>query len=277
MKITGKTKQLAVIGWPIEHSLSPRLHNLIAQKLGHDCVYTALPVKPEDIEAAVAGIRALGIRGINATAPHKYDALRLVDVVDPEAEKYGSVNTIVNRGGVLYGYSTDGEGLYRSMHRAGIEPRGKNVLVLGAGGAARPVCVMLASRGAENITVINRTQSRAEELSRFVAEKCGFEVKTQRRDSHYNIVINCTSLGMEHNSDACPTEDFSMLDSTSAAVDLIYAPPETVFLKRARERGAKTLNGLGMLIYQGIAAYEQFMDTEVPDNIYDELERELVR
>ena len=267
MNISGKTKAFAVIGYPVSHSLSPKLHNYIASEMGHDIVYTALSVRPENIKEAIDGIRALGIAGVNATAPHKYSAFSMVDVLSDDAKMYGSVNTIVNRSGVLEGYSTDGPGLLMSMKRAGIFIKNKNILVLGAGGVAAPVCIMLASEGAAGITVRNRTASHVDHLYDVVKKACDYEIIKEEKNIKYDIVINCTSLGMEHNKNECAVSDFSMFDADTAAVDLIYRPAETLFLKKARERGAKTLNGLGMLVYQGIIAYEKFMDCTLPDDM----------
>lgn len=279
--VNAKTKVAAVIGWPIDHSLSPKLHNFIAEKMGHDLVYTALPVKPEDVAGAIEGVRTLGIIGINATAPHKFDALSLVDEVDEDAKMYGSVNTVVNRDGRLKGYSTDGPGLAMSMKRNGIEIAGKNVLIYGAGGVASPVCVMLASEGVGSITVINRTEARAVALKESVKAACGFEINIAKewKDKKFDIIMNCTSMGMLHNIDECPLEDFSFVDENTTAIDLIYNPPKTKFLKKAEEKGAKTMNGLGMLVYQGIIAYEKFMDCVLPkdmgEQVIDMLEKEL--
>ena len=267
--VDSKTKVAGVIGWPIDHSLSPKLHNFIAEEMGHNMVYTAMPVKPEVVDKAIEGVRALGIAGINATAPHKFDALRLVDEVDKDAQIYGSVNTVVNRNGKLKGYSTDGPGLALAMKRSSIEIENKNVLIYGAGGVAGPVCVMLASEKVGSITVINRTLSRAFTLKEFVKNACGFEIEVSENwtREHYDIIINCTSMGMLHNREECPMSDFSKVDSTTTAVDLIYNPPKTKFLKLAEEKGAKIMNGLGMLVYQGVIAYEKIMDCTLPEDM----------
>ncbi len=276
MFVNGKTKVFAVIGKPVSHSLSPAMHNFIAGEMGHDIVYTALHVEPENVCRAIDGIRVLGISGVNATSPHKYSAFDMVDIVDEDAKKYGSVNTIVNREGVLYGYSTDGPGLKMSMHRCGISVKNKNILVLGAGGVSAPVCIMLATEGAHTITVKNRTVSRVDALYDTVKNACGYEInKEYLKELRYDIIINCTSLGMEHNKDMCPVSDFSVFDGAEAAVDLIYKPAETVFLHEAAKRGVKTLNGLGMLVYQGIIAYEKFMDCVLPEDMGEKVEKYL--
>lgn len=268
MEITGKTQVLAVVGNPVRHSLSPRIHNFLSERLGLDYVYTAF--EPEDMKGVMSAVKTLGIRGINVTAPFKYKALELVDVVSDNARLAGSVNTVVNSGGVLTGYSTDGEGLYMSMELAGFEIRNKKILVLGAGGAAKPVCVMLKNRGAAIVAVKNRTVSRAAELCGDLNASMGTDIfKVYDMEEHFDIIINTTSVGM--GSAETPLEDLPLLEGVSGAVDLIYYPEKTTFLKDAESKGARILNGLGMLVFQGILAYEHFTGVKVPAELYGEV------
>lgn len=269
LEINGHTKQLAIIGYPVEHSFSPKMHNFISEKMGNPYVYTALEVHPDNIAAAIAGIRALGFSGINVTAPHKYTVMQYLDEIAPQAQKLGSVNTIVNRNNRLIGYNTDADGLYRSMLHNNMTVDGKDILILGAGGAAKPISVFFAQLSPSSMTVVNRTAAKAETLAAYVRSTTGYPIETQQQRRHYDIVINATSVGMYPNTEACPMDDLSFIDAQTAAVDLIYNPAETVFLRRARENGAKTMNGLGMLVYQGIISYELFTDTKLPDNIGD--------
>ena len=268
MNISGKTKVLAVVGKPVHHSLSPTIHNFLSEKLGEDYVYTAF--EPETMEQAVDAVKSLGIRGINVTAPFKFDALRLVDVVSENALAAGSVNTIVNNNGVLTGYSTDGEGLYRSMKRAGINIKGKKILLLGAGGAAMPVCAMLKIKGAKAVVVKNRTETKAKELCASLNSKMSTDIfKIFERKEAFDIIINTTSVGL--GTDESPVDDLTFFDGVDAAVDLIYHPAKTKFLKDAESRGITILNGLGMLVFQGIIAYEHFTGVSVPENLCEEV------
>ena len=274
-EINGKTKILGVIGWPVAHSLSPKLHNYICEKMGDNYVYTAIPVKPDEIGKALEGMKALHIAGLNATVPHKYAVMPYLDVIDEAAMHEGSVNTIVNRDGRLYGYSTDARGFYESAVRAGIDFCGKSVLLLGAGGAAKPICVYLAEHGVKSIDISNRTQEKAQTLAGYVTRVTGFPVSDRPRQSRYDIVINATSAGMAPDTGSCALQDFSVVDQDSAAIDIVYTPEKTVFLERAQNQGAKILNGLGMLVYQGILAYELFTGTKVPEDMYEELKEML--
>ncbi len=268
MNISAKTKVLAVVGKPVDHSLSPAIHNFLSEKLCQDYVYTAF--EPETMELAVAAVKNLGIRGINVTAPFKFDALKLVDVVSENAILSGSVNTIVNRGGVLTGYSTDGEGLYRSMKRAGIDIKGKKVLLLGAGGASKPVCVMLKNQGVGDVVIKNRTEAKAAKMCEWLNEKMNTSIfRTFTQKETFDIIINTTSVGL--GTKETPIDDLSLYDGTEAAVDLIYHPAKTEFLRAAEEKGITILNGLGMLIFQGIIAYEHFTGVNVPDVLCEEV------
>ncbi len=273
MEINGETKIAGVIGWPIDHSLSPIMHNYIASEMGHNLVYAAMPVSPENAEKAIKGIGALGFVGINVTAPHKYKAMAAVDKLSDNARLYGSVNTVVNRNGVLTGYSTDGPGLFKAVQRKGIEIERKNILVLGAGGVAAPVCIMLAENKAGRVTIKNRTEQKAVKLGEFVKTASGYEpeILSGEISEKYDVVINCTSLGMKHSENESPIDDFSFITKDTAVVDLIYNPAKTLFLREAEKRGAVTLNGMGMLVYQGIIAYEKFMDCTLPDDMGDKL------
>ena len=275
LTVNGYTKLLAVIGDPIGHTLSPQLHNYISEKMGNNYVYTALRVEPKNIPEAIAGMRALGIAGINATVPHKYAVMDYIDKIDEQALRLGSVNTIVNRGGVLYGYNTDADGFYRAAQHDGITFEGKDILILGAGGAAKPLCVFLSEKDVRSITVCNRTAAKARELAAYVKKTNGFDVSCEMDRPRYDVVINATSAGMEPNIDTCALTDFSVIDQNTAAIDIVYKPAKTLFLRKAEEKGAKIQNGLGMLINQGIIAYEYFTDTKVSEETAEELMRML--
>lgn len=271
--ITGKTIHLGIIGWPADHSFSPRMHNYISDKMGMDYVYTAFNVRPESLEDAIKGIRALDIRGINVTAPHKIEVMKYLDEISPEAMRLGSVNTVVNRNGRLTGYNTDSEGFYTALINAGIEITGKKLLIMGSGGVVKPTLIRLCEAKPESITLVNRTRQKAWVMAEMIYDATGYRIKTEVDDFDFDLVINTTSAGMEPQEDTLPIEsiaeipDLDFIHKGMAAVDMIYNPPETLFLKKAREMGAKTLNGLDMLIYQGIIAYELFTDIKLPEDM----------
>ncbi len=273
--ITGKTNVLGIIGCPVDHSFSPVMHNFISSKLKKDYVYCAMDVKKEDLEKAISGIRALNIKGVNVTAPHKMEVIKYLDFVSKEAFDYGSVNTIVNENGKLKGYNTDAEGFYLSLVNSGINILGKDILILGAGGAARPICIKLLNEGAKSITVFNRTIKRAEELKDYVFLRTKKEICINFSNKHYDVVINATSAGLGENKDL-PISDFSFVDSKTDAFDLIYNPPETPFLSEMKKAGArKAVNGLGMLIYQGLVAYELFTGEKIDYKLYHDVKKEV--
>ncbi len=279
--ISGHTKQLGIIGYPVEHTFSPAMHNFISDTIHNDYVYCAWRVHPDDLGDAVKGIRALGIRGVNVTAPHKVNVMRYLDVVTDGAKELGSVNTIVNRGGTLYGYNTDADGFCMSLLKAGINIKGSRILILGAGGVTRPTLIRLIDNGASEITLLNRTRAKADALAEDILSRKNFIVRTEIRNFDFDIVINTTSAGMEPQEDVLPTDgiigidDLSFINDSMAAVDMIYNPSETRFLREARERGAKTLNGLGMLVYQGIIAYELFTGAQLPSDMGERVKKEV--
>ncbi len=270
-------KKLAIIGYPVSHSFSPAMHNFISKKMNASYNYEAVEVAPGEVAAAVEKLKNDGVCGFNVTAPHKFEIMNYLDEISDEARRYGSVNTVVNKDGKLYGYNTDAEGFYMSLLYEGIIPQNKHILILGAGGAAQPVALNLAEKGAASVTVVNRTREKAERIKKHIKECIGYEIGTSLSRDHYDIVINCTTLGMGDNKEMCPLSDFSVIDEGSSVIDMIYNPAETLLLKRAKELGAKTLNGLGMLIFQGILAYRLFTGIDVPDSIADEILKEVFK
>lgn len=275
-EIDGNTRLLGLMGYPVEHTYSPQMHNYISQVYGRNYAYTALSVRPEALADAMRGLAALNFAGVNVTAPHKVNVMRYLDEIDNAARMYGSVNTVKIENGRLYGYNTDADGFYLSLINGGVQIKDRDLLIFGAGGAARPICIKFALEGAKSITVLNRTQKNADSLAQYVRDVCGYDILTKRVHNHYDVVINTTSAGMEPNVNSCPTDDFSFVDKNTAAADMIYNPPQTVFLKKMIQHGAYTaINGLGMLIYQGIVAYEIFTGEKIDHKIYDDIKREV--
>lgn len=280
--INGHTKQLGIIGYPVEHSFSPKMHNFLSEITHSNFTYSAWPVETKNLEAAIDGVRALNIAGINVTAPHKTEVMKYLDEISEQAKLLGSVNTVVNRGGRLIGYNTDAEGFLAALKSAGIDVTGKRVLVIGAGGVVKPTLIRLIQEKPLSVTVANRTKSKVMALAEAINDKTGFGICTDIRDKSFDVVINTTSAGMEPQLDALPTDaiaelgDLSFINGNTAVVDMIYNPEETLFLKKARERGAvKVINGLGMLIYQGILAYELFTGVKLDGDIAETVKREV--
>lgn len=284
MKIDGHTKQLGIIGCPVEHTFSPKLQNFISERMGENYVYLAWHVEPEKLADAIAGMKALNIRGMNVTAPHKKAVMQYLDVISEQAQLLGSVNTVVNKNGRLYGYNTDAEGFYAALYNEGILMEGKNILIIGAGGVVKPTLMRIIQENPSSVTVVNRTKSKVTALKESIKEQMDFEINTDvNAFSHYDIVINATSAGMAPQLDSLPIdgieeiESLDFIDKDTAVVDMIYNPKHTLFLKEARKRGAKTMNGLGMLIHQGLIAHELFTGNKLPKDMADIVTIEVFR
>ncbi len=281
MKITGKTTQLCLIGDPVSHSFSPAIHNFISKHMGLDYTYSAFLVKPECLCDAMSGMRALNIRGMNITAPHKLEVMKYLDEISPEAKLLGSVNTVVNKDGVLVGYNTDSDGFYMSLVNAKITVENSNILVMGCGGVVMPTLIRLIKENPKSITLLNRTKSKTQDLANKLYNITGFKVDTQIKNIDFDIIINTTTAGMSEQIDALPWDSIDELSGIdfikegASAVDMIYNPARTKFLELAENKGAKVLNGLDMLIYQAIIAYELFSEIKLPDNIAELIRKEV--
>ncbi len=265
-------KKLAVIGHPIAHSYSPLMHNFISREMKQDYIYEALDVLPEKLGETVAKLKTDGVVGFNVTAPHKFNVMQYLDEISEDAKFFGAVNTVVNKNGRLIGYNTDADGFYEALCYRGINPFGKHILILGAGGAAQTVAINLVRKCA-SLTVINRTKERLFELKDQIKKCTGTEIKTEIDRTNYDIIINCTSLGMGKNIGISPLSDLSLIGKDTYCVDMIYNPWETKVLKDAKSVGAKCENGLAMLIFQGILAYRIFTGIDVPLSIADKIEK----
>lgn len=255
--------KLAVIGDPIGHSLSPMIHTTVLDELGIDYEYRKIHVSPQDLEAFMMSDAAKQLNGFNVTMPHKESIVKYMESVDAEAERCGAVNTVRVENGKFFGYNTDGDGYAKSLAEIGFELAGKRITLLGAGGAAATVMLKAASLGAAKISLLNRTESTAAELADEVYRKTGvmaevYPLNTEncrRCCAECDILINGTPLGMAGVS--ADFEDTSFLEEIGnggVVSDFIYNPPQTKLLEDAERLGLKTVNGLGMLIYQGIAA-----------------------
>ncbi|GAJ38144.1 shikimate dehydrogenase [Saccharococcus caldoxylosilyticus] len=255
-------KLYALFGCPVHHSLSPLMHNDAFRHMNIAAHYHAFHVEPEYLKDAVAGVRALGIAGLNVTIPHKTAVMPLLDDIDAEARRIGAVNTIVNENGRLIGYNTDGPGYVRALEEeTNVEIKDKRILLIGAGGAARGIYFSLIDRGAKQIDICNRTVPKAKQLieegDAAVSSAAYSLNEAEQRLGEYDIVINTTSVGMYPNMEEMPLSLANLKEGTIVS-DIIYNPLETKWLKEARERNAIVQNGVGMFIYQGALAFEKW-------------------
>ena len=262
MSLSGKALLAGVMGWPISHSRSPRVHGYWLEQYAIDGAYVPLAVAPDRFEEALKGLQAAGFRGVNVTVPHKEAALRACDTIDPDAKRIGAVNTIVfGDDGSIQGSNTDAYGFIENIRQTAAWS-GSVAVVLGAGGAARAICVSLIDAGATKIHLINRTKSRAESLFREFGDKIKVEDWKNRSDIILNasLLVNTTSLGMTGQ----PPLDINLDVLPSAAIvnDIVYAPLETPLLAMARSRGNITIDGLGMLLHQARPGFEAWFGTD---------------
>ncbi len=268
---------------PVAHSMSPPMHNRAFAVRGLDMVYVPLHVKPKDLGAAVEAIRALNLVGVNVTIPHKVAIVPHLDTLSEHARFVGAVNTVVNRDGVLEGHNTDGAGFVRSLRKeAQFEPRGRRLLILGAGGAAQAIAVQLALEGASELIIANRTFEKAVQLAELVeraggrARAVAFNELTAQVVAECDAVVHTTSWGMAPESDVPPIIPAEMLHADLLVCDIVYTPRETSLLRAARERGCAVLPGLGMLVEQAALAFELWTGVEAPvDAMRETLEQVL--
>jgi len=268
--VTSGTKLIALIGDPVERSLSPVMHNAAFEALGLDYAYLALRVPQAALEGAIASARVINMAGMNVTHPHKINILSLLDELDESAELVGAVNTVKNDRGRLIGYNTDGAGAVRALEGEVGKLAGRKVLLLGAGGAARAIAFSLVKAGAE-LTIANRTASRAKELATVIKRNSGVDVgqtgigrgelagAVERAD----ILINATAVGMYPDVNrVLVTAD--MMHRGLIVNDIVYEPLQTRLLREAKKAGARTVTGLGMLIHQGALSFEIWTGRRAP-------------
>ena len=272
MIISGKTRVCGIIGDPIEHTMSPIMHNAAFGKMGLDYWYLPFKVKKEELGRAIEGVRALNIRGLNVTIPHKVAVIPFLDELDHMAERTGAVNTIVNDDGVLVGYNTDGAGFLQALLERGIEPKEKNVVIVGAGGASRAISFILAERGA-NLVILNRLLEFdwAVKLANSLSQIFPKEVRALELDRENlarvlekaDILVNATSVGMSPNINETPVTS-DLLKSDLTVFDVVYNPIRTRLLREAEAAGAKTISGVDMLVWQGALAFEKWTGVKAP-------------
>jgi shikimate dehydrogenase len=266
------TKVVGVIGDPIEHSLSPRMHNAAFEYLGLDYLYLPFRVLEKDLKNAVRGAKAFNLKGFNVTIPHKVSIIKFLDDVDLTARKIGAVNTVVNEEGKLLGYNTDGLGALEALRDEGVNPEGKKIVVIGAGGASRAITFQLASI-CSKLVILNRTRIRAVklagELTNVGSVVEGRSLTLKSLGSSLNdsdILINTTSVGMHPNVNESPVPK-EFLHKELVVFDIVYNPLETSLLRYARNVGAKSINGVGMLVNQGAIGFKMWTGYEAPKDI----------
>ncbi len=270
MEVSGRTKLCALIGDPVEHSLSPMMHNAAFKHLNLDFIYLAFRVEKHNLKAAIEGVRALKIHGLNVTKPLKVDVAALLDELDFSARNMGAVNTVLNQNGRLIGYNTDGVGALSAIQEAGVELEELKTVILGAGGASRAVAHSLANKVGE-LVILNRTISKAERLASELKKLYQSEVRYGGLDSQTvaselsdaDLVINATSVGMKPNENASPINS-ELIRPDMVIFDLVYNPLETLLLRKAKEAGAKTISGLSMLLHQGAASFKIWTGVDAP-------------
>jgi len=276
-EVTGKSRVFCVIGHPVGHSLSPVMQNAALQVMGIDAIYVAFEVSAEALVPAVLGLEAIGVAGVNCTIPHKEAVVPLMDELSEDAAAIGAVNTIVFENGRRIGHNTDAAGFLASVRSHGEEPRGRRAVVLGAGGSARAVVTALGRAGAQ-ITVANRTQSRAERLCAEVNGRLKRDVAIAVPLDEEALVapiqeaallVNTTSLGMSPEINGMPAVPMRAMGPHLFVYDLIYNPLETQLLRVARERGARGAHGAGMLARQGALALERWTGKQAPAELME--------
>jgi shikimate dehydrogenase len=280
--VSGKTKICGLIGDPVEHSMSPAMQNAAFRKLGLDYLYLPFRVKKEELGQAIAGMRALNIRGLNVTVPHKVAVIQFLDKLDPLAEKIGAVNTIVNDDGVLTGYNTDATGFLQALLERKIEPKGKRAVILGAGGASRAISFILADRGAR-LTILNRQLELdwAKELARRISQTFSQKVKALELSRENlavvlkkaDILVNATSVGMRPSVNKTPVPG-DLLRPGLIVYDIVYNPMKTRLLREAEVVRASTISGVDMLVWQGALAFEKWTGQKAPAEL---MKREALR
>lgn len=285
-QINGETRTCGLIGNPIRHTLSPLIHNTLAKDMGQNLVYVPFLVEGEQLREAIEGAHALQLLGLNVTVPHKSAVLPFLRELDELAEKIGAVNTLVRCEGGYKGYNTDMTGLMRAMESDGICLKGEQVILLGAGGAARAVAFLCAYVGAERVYLLNRTLERAEAVASEVNHAFGRDcVQPMLLTDHPKLpegkylAIQGTSVGLAPDTEAVVIAAPDFYEKIHTGYDLIYRPFQTRFMQLVEEHGGRAYNGLKMLLYQGIHAYELWNDIEVSeaeaDRILQKMKKEM--
>lgn len=266
-----KSELVGVFGYPVAENPTIIMQEAAFKALNLNFRYLTVEVRPEDLAAAMAGLKAMNMRGINLTIPHKVEVLKYLDEISEAARLMGAVNTVTYENGKLLGENTDGKGFIRSMTEdAGLDLKGKNVVVFGAGGASRAICVELALAGVKQLTLVNKSAENGLALQKLLVEKCQAAVNFILLDQPYSlpastdILVNATSVGLFPDIGQTINLDFASIQPGLVVCDVIPNPPDTLFLREARARGARTFNGLGMLVNQGAIGFKLWTGQDAP-------------
>lgn len=275
-RITGHTELIGLIANPIRHSKSPMMHNTAFEALGLDYAYLVFEVDEHNLKQAVAGLKALGVRGFNVSMPNKGPIMQYLDEILPPAKLCQAVNTVINDNGRLIGTITDGEGFMTACADSGLDLKGKKITLLGAGGAGTAIAMQAGLDGVGEISIFNRDDKfwpRALENVKKLNEQTGCKATAHRLEDVEDLrsqiadsclLVNATSAGFGEQKDLCPIPDAGLLRADLNVVDVIYSPEETVFLKMARAAGCRAMNGIGMMLYQGAASFKLWTGQDMP-------------
>lgn len=269
--IDGRTRVCGLLGCPVEHTLSPVIHAALAEITGKNLAYLPFRVEKEGLGRAVEGAYALNVLGLNVTVPHKEKVIAFLDEIDPLAKRIGAVNTLVRTERGYKGYNTDMPGLYRAMVSDGVHTDGEKVILLGAGGVARAVAHMLADRAAE-IYILNRTREKAaviaDEVNAYAGRKMAYALTPDAYDmlpEDASIAVQATNVGMYPDTDSVVIGESAFYSRIRIGYDLIFNPADTLFMKKVKQAGGSAFNGLKMLLYQGIIAYELWNEVQITE------------
>jgi shikimate dehydrogenase len=269
-----KAELVGCFGQPIAENPTGVMQEAAFDALDMNWRYLTVEVSPENLREAFLGMRAFGMQGINLTIPHKVSAIEYLDEVAPDAATIGAVNTVRRVGSRLIGENTDGKGFLRGVRMdVGVDPKDKRVVVLGAGGAARAIVTELALAGAADVLVVNRSTARGERMVADLAAKTNAPLRFQPWNGTFavpddtDVLINATSIGLYPNSDAMPPVDLRAAHAGMLVCDVVFNPPETQLIKMARRRSLPVLDGLSMLVYQGVIAFELWTQRQAPESV----------
>ena len=260
------TKTYAVIGDPIDHSFSPALHNAAFLFMGLDCTYIAYRIPKGELEFGIEALKKIGIAGFNVTIPHKVDMMKFLDETDSECKLAGATNTVTNNAGYLKGYNTDVEGFLDPIKKRKIDSKDSDVLLIGAGGAARAIIVGFSKEKVRKITIANRTRERAQELIKF-AQNLGLESdyldlqSAGETANKYKFVVNATSVGLK--GTGCPISTKN-INRDSIVYDIVYTPVETPLIEQSKNQGATIIYGWEMLLAQAMKSFEIWTNRQAP-------------
>jgi len=268
-------KTFAVIGDPIDHSLSPTIHNAAYRELEMECTYIAYRVAQGELATGIESLKKIKITGFNVTIPHKIEMMKYLDNLDENCKKIGAVNTVLNDDGILRGFNTDMDGFLEPIKRKEINIKNSKILLLGAGGAARAIVTGFQKEGADELVIVNRTKEKGDELAEF-SKKNGLHARSKNieemnvLDSKFDFIVNASSLGLNDEKNIIPEK---LLDEQTTVYDIVYKPIKTDLINKAKKKNCKIIFGYEMLLGQAIRSFEIWLDKQAP---YDAMKRSIL-